>query len=215
MFAAAINMHPKSHMTSAVLYAIAILCLVPGILACSARTPAAKKADEASTAARANESADEIWSKLLQKTPFPHTAPLPPREPAVLDGTYTKFDPKKKPPVPCRRCPDYLPEGGLWKLHLSKGVFRIFHEFTGWRSIGSYVVEGNRIRLFNDPTCIEVTGHYTWTYEAGRLIWVVIQDECAIGLRAKNLMKIPWTPCQPPSMEAGFSGPWDKPPGCN
>jgi hypothetical protein len=81
-----------------------------------------------------------IWSELLQKTPFPHTAPLPARVPTPLDGTYTKFDPKKTPPVPCRRCPDYVPQGGIWKLNLDKGIFRIFHESTGWRSIGSFDV---------------------------------------------------------------------------
>jgi hypothetical protein len=60
----------------------------------------------------------------------------------ALDGTYTKLDPKKAPPVPCRRCPDYVPQGGIWKLNLDKGIFRIFHESTGWRSIGSDVSTG-------------------------------------------------------------------------
>jgi hypothetical protein len=65
-----------------------------------------------------------IWTELLQKAPFPHTAPLPPQLPTVLDGFYTKFDPKETPPVPCRRCPDYVPEGGIWKLNLDKGIFQ-------------------------------------------------------------------------------------------
>jgi hypothetical protein len=129
-----------------------------------------------------------IWSELLQKTPFPHTAPLPARVPTPLDGTYTKFDPKKTPPVPCRRCPDYVPQGGIWKLNLDKGIFRIFHESTGWRSIGSFA--------------------------RGRLNLQVVEDKCAIRQRAKNLTKLPWLSCQPPSMEAGSSGHWDKPPGC-
>jgi hypothetical protein len=156
-----------------------------------------------------------IWTELLQKTPFPHTSPLPPQVPTVLDGTYTRFDPKKTPPVACRRCPDYAPQGGIWKLNLNKGVFRIFHEFTGWRSIGSFVVDGNRMQLFNDPTCMEAMGSYAWTLKEGRLGLQVVEDECAIGLRAKNLTKLPWMSCQPPSMEAGFSGHWDKPPGCD
>jgi hypothetical protein len=156
-----------------------------------------------------------IWSELLQKTPYPHTAPLPAGVPTALDGTYTKFDPKKTPPVPCRRCPDYVPEGGLWKLNLSKGVFRIFHQLTGWRSIGSIVVDGNRVRLFNDPTCMKVVGSYRWTLKEGHLVLQVAEDECAIGMRAKNLTQLPWLSCQPPSMEAGFSGHWNKPPGCD
>jgi len=155
-----------------------------------------------------------IWSELLQKTPFPHTAPLPARVHTALDGTYTKFDPKKAPPVPCRRCPDYVPQGGIWKLNLDKGIFRIFHESTGWRSLGSFVIEGNRVQLFNDPTCIDVMGSYTWTLEEGHLKLRVLQDECAIGMRAKNLTKFLWMACQPPSMGAGFSGHWEKPSGC-
>lgn len=155
-----------------------------------------------------------IWSELLQKTPYPHTAPLPDRVPTALDGTYTKFDPKKTPPVPCRRCPDYVPQGGIWKLNLDKGIFRIFHESTGWRSLGSFVVDANRVQVFNDPCCIEVKGSYRWTLAQGRLSLQVVEDKCAIGQRAKNLTKLPWLACQPPSMEAGFSDHWDKPPGC-
>jgi hypothetical protein len=142
-----------------------------------------------------------IWSELLQKTPFPHTAPLPARVPTPLDGTYTKFDP-------------YVPQGGIWKLNLDKGIFRIFHESTGWRSIGSFIIDGNRVQVFNDPCCIEVKGFYRWTLARGRLNLQVVEDKCAIRQRAKNLTKLPWLSCQPPSMEAGSSGHWDKPPGC-
>ena len=155
-----------------------------------------------------------IWSELLQKTPYPHTAPLPAREPTALDGIYTKFDPKKAPPVPCRRCPDYEPQGGIWKLNLDNGIFRIFHESTGWRSIGSFVIDGNRLQVFNDPCCMEVRGFYRWNLAQGRLNLKVIEDKCAIGQRAKNLTKLPWLSCQPPTMEAGFDGQWSNPPGC-
>jgi hypothetical protein len=133
-----------------------------------------------------------IWSELLQKTPYPHTAPLPARVPTALDGTYTKFDPKKTAPVPCRRCPDYAPQGGIWKLNLDKGIFRIFHESTGWRSLGSFVIDGNRVQVFNDPCCIKVKGSYRWTLVQGRLSLQVVEDKCAIGQRAKNLTKLPW-----------------------
>jgi hypothetical protein len=155
-----------------------------------------------------------IWSELLQKTPYPHTAPLPTRDHTALDGTYTKFDPKKTAPVACRRCPDYVPQGGIWKLNLDKGVFRIFHESTGWRSLGSFVIDGNRVGVFNDPCCIDVKGNYRWTLTQGRLNLQVVEDKCAIGQRAKNLTKLPWLSCQPPSKEAGYRGHWDKPPGC-
>ena len=215
MFTWFAKMNEKSHHSSTVGYTLAIHCLVLLIFSCSSHTQGSEQVLKPSAVGTANPSASEIWSKLLQKTPFPHTAPLSPQVPSAVDGTYTKFDPKKTPPVPCRRCPDYVPEGGIWKLQLNKGVFRIFHEFSGWRSIGSFVAEENKVRLFNDPTCMEVTGSYLWVLETGRLSLQVIEDECAIGMRAKNISKQPWRSCQPPTMEAGFSGHWKKPPGCD
>lgn len=169
---------------------------------------------EPATTAGQSRSSSVIWSELLQKTPFPHTAPLPDREPTALDGTYTKFDPKKRPPVPCRRCPDYVPQGGIWKLNFDRGIFRILHEPTGWRSIGSFVIDGNRLQVFNDPCCMDSNGNYRWTLTQGRLNLQVIEDKCAIRQRAKNFTKLSWLSCQPPSMEAGYSGHWNKPPGC-
>jgi hypothetical protein len=154
-----------------------------------------------------------IWTELLQKTPYPHTAPLPPEVRTALDGTYAKFDPKKIPPVPCRRCPDYMPEGGIWKMNLDKGIFRIFHEVTGWRSLGSFIVDRNRVQLFNDPYCMEVNGFYRWTSADGHLILQVVEDPCAIGLRAKNLVQLPWRSCRPPSMETGANDHGPRPPG--
>ncbi len=188
---------------------------VLAIISCSPLSPNNGKAPAPEPSGHTNGSTSVIWTELLQKKPFPHAAPLPSPVPTVLDGTYAKFDPKKTPPVPCRRCPDYVPEGGIWKLNLNKGVFRIFHEFSGWRSIGSFDVDGNRVRLFNDPTCIEEMGTYTWTLKEGRLGLQVVEDKCAIGLRAKNLMQLPWMSCQPPALQAGFSGHRDTPPGCD
>ena len=126
-------------------------------------TGAFGEVSEPAPPSRQSSSTSIIWSELLQKTPFPHTAPLPASVRTALDGTYTKFDPKKTPPVPCRRCPDYAPQGGIWKLNLDKGIFRILHESTGWRSLGSFVIDGNRVQVFNDPCCIDVKGLYRWT----------------------------------------------------
>ncbi len=208
-------MTEKSPRSSTITYTLAIQCLALLILACSSNSESGKQTPPATQAGMPDNAKSEIWTELLQKTPFPHTAPLPPQVPSVVDGTYTKFDTKETPPVPCRRCPDYVPEGGIWKLNLSQGVFRVFHEFSGWRSIGSFVVAENQMRLFNDPTCMEMTGTYFWTLEAGRLTMQVIEDECAIGMRAKNLIKQPWRSCQPTTIESGSSGQWNKPPGCD
>ena len=163
-----------------------------------------------------------VWFELQQRTPYPFTIPLPAPTRIILDGTYTKFELKETPPVHCRRCPDYAPEGGLWKLRLDKGVFRIFHEVTGWRSLGSFIVSkderpsprSGQLVLANDPTCQEVVGVYTWELEEGKLILKGIEDKCAIGLRAMNLTNLLWLSCLPPSTEADITDHWPKPPGC-
>jgi len=169
---------------------------------------------ESARSAGQDRSTATIWSELLQKIPFAHTAPLPPRVHTALDGTYTRFDPKKTPPIPCRRCPDYAPEGGIWKLNLDQGIFRIFHGATGWRSLGSFVIDGNRVQLFNDPCCIEVRGFYRWTSAEGRLMLQALEDPCAIGLRAKNLTRLPWLSCGTPASNKAVGNQRPRPPGC-
>lgn len=149
-----------------------------------------------------------------ESSPWPYTTPLPPSVPTLLDGTYTKVNPSTATPVPCRRCPDWLPEGGLWRLRFDRGVFRIAHATTGWRTVGSFTISGDQLLLFNDPTCHLEVGEYTWSLEEGLLRLEVIDDACAIALRAKNLTEQPWSACQPPNQEAAVSDHWPKPPGC-
>jgi hypothetical protein len=140
---------------------------------------------------------------LLQITPYPWGTPLPPPVRTVLDGTYVKFDPSTEPRWPCRRCPDYKPEGGTWLLNFDSGVFRIHLADTGWSSFGSMTVAGDRVVLFNDPNCIDAVGEYRWKLEAGALALALIADECAIGLRGKNLTKQPWLACQGDNQPTG------------
>jgi len=156
-----------------------------------------------------------LWTELLQRTPFPFRTALPPPNSTPIDGTYTKFETKETPPVPCRRCPDYAPEGGIWKLNFDKGIFRIFHTVTEWKDIGSYVVSGDRLTLANDPVCHEMFGVYKWKLEKGILMITLVEDKCAIGLRAMNLTKLPWLSCRPPNIEAAVTDHWPKPPGCD
>lgn len=163
-----------------------------------------------------------VWFELLQRSPYPFTIPLPPALRTIIDGTYTKFELKETPPVHCRRCPDYAPEGGIWKLSLDKGAFRIFHEVTGWKSLGTFIVtrdepsspSSGQLLLANDPTCQEVIGVYHWKLGEGKLILTVVEDKCAIRLRAMNLTNLPWLSCQPPSREAAITDHWPKPSGC-
>jgi len=157
----------------------------------------------------------DIWLDLLKKVPHPYTTPLPAQTPTILDGIYAKIEPTMGTPVACRRCPDYLPEGGIWKLNLDKGVYRIFHAATGWRSLGSFTLSDNQLFLFNDPACFDKIGRYKWQLEDGQLTLVILEDTCHVNRRARSFANMPWIPCQPPSEEAAVTNHWPIPPGCN
>lgn len=103
---------------------------------------------------------------------------------------------------PCKRCPDYLPDGGVWRLWLERGVFRVHFLVTGWRSVGSFTLTDDRITFFNDPTCGSEVGIYEWERKERSLILKVIDDPCMFGLRAANFSNLPWDSCQPPNREA-------------
>jgi len=106
-------------------------------------------------------------------------------------------------------------EGGVWKFQFDKGIFRIYHAMSGWRSLGSYTVAEDRLYLFNDPYCSRVTGVYTWKLEDGVLTLVEVDDPCSQGLRAANLIDQPWLSCRPPNPEAMITDHWLKPEGCD
>lgn len=154
------------------------------------------------------------WQALLETTPFPYTLPLPRPAPTAIDGVYVKQEPLVAEHIPCRRCPDWLNEGGLWKLGFDRGVYRVLHGDLGRRSTGSYVVSGDRWILFNDPSCIGDIGVYAWQLGRGVLTIGAIDDVCAIGLRRENLTHLPWLGCQPPGVEAAVTDHWQRPEGC-
>lgn len=154
------------------------------------------------------------WSDVLQFTPFAYTTPLPPNVHTPVDGVYALFDPSEPQWWNCRRCPEYRPAGGVWRLQLDRGVMHLIYDVTGFGSVASYTVEGDRIALFNDPQCPYETGEYTWELEEGDLVLREVQDRCAIHLRAVNLTRQAWLSCQPPSARAAASDMWNKPPGC-
>jgi len=200
---------------------VGLLGLACGIallaVACSSPTASPSLSTPANTPApiaQITPTPTERWMELLMRMPYPYTTPLPPPTPSVLDGIYAKFEDREGTPVPCRRCPDYAPERGIWRLSLEKGVFRVFYQFWNWTSVGSYTVSGDRITFFNDPNCYEDVGIYTWKLEDGTLTFKVIADDCAIALRAKNFTMRPWLSCQPPNREAAITDHWLKPPGC-
>ena len=159
--------------------------------------------------------AKAAWNELLQRSPFPYVLPLPEPRPTVVDGTYTKSVVAPAERVHCLRCPDYAPEGGLWKIRFDKGTFRIIHAETAWKSIGTFIVAGDRLLLANDPNCIDTIGLYTWRLEEGQLYLEAIDDPCAIKLRGLNLTQQPWRACRPPTIEAAITEHWPKPEGCD
>jgi hypothetical protein len=153
-------------------------------------------------------SGQDAWSGLFQRQPYPYLVPLPESTPSPLDGTYTKVVAAEAERIHCRRCPDYAPERGAWKLNLDKGVFRILHPESRWKSIGTGIVAGDRILLANDPVCIDALGLYRWRLAEGQLVLEVIDDPCAIRLRALNLTGQPWRSCRPPNTEATVGEHW-------
>lgn len=162
----------------------------------------------------------DAWSALLQVTPSVFTTPLPDEVWTPIDGTYAKFDPSKPQWWACRRCADYRPAGGIWKLQFNKGVMRIYYNVTGWRSVASYTVSYDRLYLFNDPYCPQEVGEYGWKLEDKWglddrvLLLDVVQDLCSINLRGENLSQLHWDSCQPPNLLTGASDHWHKAPGC-
>jgi hypothetical protein len=100
-------------------------------------------------------------------------------------------------------------------LNLEKGIFRVYHEGTGWFTVGSFTVSGDRIEFFNDPHCYQDTGAYAWELEGGELILEAVEDNCGVYLRAQNLVALPWESCQPPETEAAVTDHWPRPLGCD
>lgn len=160
------------------------------------------------------------WFELQNQVPIPHTTPLPDAEWTPIDGTFTKLDPSLPQWWACRRCADYRPAGGIWKLQFDKGVMRIYYPITGWRSVASYTVSGDQLHIFNDPYCPQEVGKYGWRLEDEwnlpdrKLIIEVDDDPCSINLRGENLSTQAWYSCMPPNEMTGASDHWHKPPGC-
>jgi hypothetical protein len=160
------------------------------------------------------------WFELQNKVPVPHTTPLPESKWTPIDGTYAKLDPSLPQWWACRRCADYRPAGGIWKLRFDQGVMRIYYPITGWRSVASYTVPGDQLQIFNDPYCPQEVGIYRWKLEDEwnlpdrKIIIEVDEDPCSINLRGENFSNQAWYSCMPPNEMTGASNHWHKPPGC-
>ena len=155
-----------------------------------------------------------IWNALLESMPYAYTTPLPDSVRSNLDGIYSMIDQSQPQWWSCRRCADYRPTGGIWRLQFDKGVMRIFYEVTGWRSLASYTVSDNRLYIFNDPYCPETLGEYKWQVEDGQLKLEAVDDACAFDLRAKNLSRESWSSCVSTGETVDINASEQEPPGC-
>jgi len=153
------------------------------------------------------------WDELLKREPFIYTVPKINKK-ASIDGVYVKKSLKEGEMVPCRRCPDWLPNPGIWRIYFNRGVYRIINTNTGWKSIGTYIVSKDRVLLSNDPSCIDDFGLYRFSIKSPVLKFYVIDDPCAIKLRGLNLSETSWLSCYPPNEEAAITEHWSKPVGC-
>ena len=202
------------------LYALCALCAAALLsAACSpvrplpAVTPAATQAAEAAGTPDPTPTIDR-WQEVRGWSPYPYTTPLPPLQETPLDGVYVRFDPRPGERTHCVRCPPYPPEGGVWKVEFDRGVFRVYHPRTGWRTLGSFAVEGDRVTLFNDPQCHLAVGEFAWQRDEEGLRFQLLADDCELGTRAKNFTAQTWQSCQPPNHEAAVTGHWKAPEGC-
>jgi len=74
-----------------------------------------------------------------------------------------------------------------------EGRYFLHHYLSGFKASGHYAVDGDRIRLFNDPNCSSMAGLYRWHVDRGSLTFKVIDDPCAFkDERSRDLMIRPW-----------------------
>jgi hypothetical protein len=156
-----------------------------------------------------------LWAGMLGDVPAPFASPLPPVSATPLDGEYARLI--EGPPQwwSCLRCADYRPTGGIWRLLLDQGVLRLVYDVTRWKTLASYTVESDRLRIFNDPMCPYDQGTYQWEKNDSGVELKAIDDDCAFGLRARNLATGVWQSCEPPDARAAVSDAWGRPPNCS
>ncbi|MGH2625652.1 MAG: hypothetical protein ACRDHY_03250 [Anaerolineales bacterium] len=151
-------------------------------------------------------STTSIWAGLLGSTPIPYPGtPMPEPGRTSIDGTYVKLDPSWPQWWLCLRCADYRPAGGIWRLQFDRGVMRLLYDVTGWRSLATYTLEGDRLLVFHDAYCRNV-GSYRWELGEDGLVLHLIEDGCAFGLRGENLARQAWAACPAGAEAAGGAG---------
>jgi len=114
--------------------------------------------------------------------PYPYTTPVPPHERTAIDGTYMRIltleDTDGLLPFRCLRCPPYFPNAGVSTLAMSRGNYWVNHQLSGFRALGMYTVEGDRVTFFNDPWCPQEHGTYRWSLKDEELLLDPISSTC-------------------------------------
>lgn len=133
-----------------------------------------------------------LWREEASE-PYPFVTPVPPTSPTPIDGLYRRDFREGSDPIPCRRCAPFRLDRGPSTLELTEGRFQIVHEGNAFRTQGHYLVDGERLILFNDPVCPKTRGVYRWLLEGGRLTLDEVDDPCPFDfLRARYLAAAPW-----------------------
>lgn len=191
---------------------IGVAGLAAGVLSPSATRNGSARSPATVTIVRSTPT--PLWGGFLLQTPAPLAASLPLPEPRPIDGIFARDDPSLPQWWSCRRCADYRSTGGIWRLQFDRGIVRLVHDVTQWRTLASYVADEERLTVFNDPVCPSEAGTYAWRRTPEGLVLSVVDDPCAFGLRAENLTRQPWSDCQPPDVRAAVSDAWSTPAAC-
>ena len=146
--------------------------------------------------------------------PYPFMSPTPAPAETPLDGTYLRTltfaelgGARIAMPNRCLRCPPYRIDPGVSSLIFTRGAYYLHHHLSGFRTMGSYVVEGDRVTLFNDPNCPQTPGVYAFDVTPHGLRLRVVADDCPIsGERSRDLMFSSWTRSPPASAGSRICG---------
>lgn len=133
--------------------------------------------------------------------PYPFMSPTPSPQQTLIDGTYLRTVDLDEVggariglPYRCFRCPPFRIDAGVSTLIFTEGAYYLHHHLSGFRTLGSFVIEGERITLFNDPNCPQIPGVYTFDRTPHGLTLDVVRDGCPYGHeRADDLMFHAWT----------------------
>jgi hypothetical protein len=164
---------------------LAAVALTASVTACNDLAPSGSKQKPVVTTTEP--------AKPIERTP-------PPTE-TELDGTYLRTLTLRDVggariglPFRCLRRPPYRIDAGVSTIIFTRGAFYLHHQMSGFKTHGSFVVEGDRVILFNDANCPQERGVYAFEIEPHGVRFDVIHDDCPwSGERADDLMAMQWT----------------------